>query len=113
MRNMAVTFPLHAAGCRMAPMIGRCAQNTEPDDPLCPPLPLAGEHRPPLAAVLRKNAEAELRLWRSQERGGWGKSLLGLWQRLCGGAPTPALPASGRGSAAAHVAATAASAPRG
>jgi hypothetical protein len=24
--------------------------------------------------------------------GGWGKSLLARWQRLCGGTPTPALP---------------------
>src|SRR5271169_3206385 len=30
MRNMAVMFPLPAAGCRMAPTIGRCAQTTDP-----------------------------------------------------------------------------------
>ena len=59
--------------------------------PAVAPLPLAGEHRPPSAAVLDKNAEAKLRLWRSQERGGWGK-IYPLDQRVLRGTPTPALP---------------------
>src|ERR1700736_1636543 len=38
-----------------------------------------------------KNAEAMLRLWRSIERGGWGKSLHSI-SGFCGGTPTPVLP---------------------
>src|ERR1700722_17502311 len=50
-----------------------CSQWLTPlvSDPPSPP-PLAGEHRPPSAAVLEKNAEAELRLWRSQSAAGGG-----------------------------------------
>src|ERR1700726_328271 len=56
------------------------------------PLPLAGEHRPPSAAVL-KNAEAALRLWRSLERGGWGE-LYPLGQRVSRRHPHPNPPSA-------------------
>ena len=38
---------------------------------------------------LQKNAEAKLRLWRSPERGGWGKSLDWLRRPLLGWHPHP------------------------
>src|SRR5882757_10553000 len=37
------------------------------------PLPLAGEHRPPWAAVLRQERRSEASALALEERGGWGK----------------------------------------
>src|ERR1700688_1316733 len=67
-----------------------CSQCCLPlvSDPPSPP-PLAGEHRPPSAAVLEKNAEAKLRLRRSQSAAGGGSL---HWRRYLWKHPHPALP---------------------
>src|ERR1700694_1823068 len=60
------------------------------------PLPLAGEHRPPSAAVLRKERRSEASATALGERGGWGDVSAGAGVWL---APPPQpSPASGRGS---------------
>ncbi len=56
------------------------------------PLPLAGEYRPPPAAVLKDDAEARLRLCRIVRCDPGGGSSLPTNSLTRGRTPTPALP---------------------